>query len=409
MKGKKRILLVTQYFYPENFKSNDIAFELTKKGYSVSVLTGIPNYPSGKFFKGYGLFRKRIETIQGVKVYRALLFPRLNGSGLFLALNYLSWAFFASIWAFFLALTKSYDLIIVHEPSPITQGIPAVLLKKIKKIPLYFWVLDLWPESLVSAGGVKNRKVINFFTRITKLIYRNSDKILISSKGFKKSILEKGDFKDKIIYFPNWAEDIFTSKSSKKNIKEVPKLPEGFKVIFAGNIGEAQDFESIMQAALLLRDNHDIKFIFIGDGRKKEWVDEFIEKESMKNTCFTLGRYPLEMMPNFFSMADAMLVTLKDELIFNLTLPAKIQAYMASAKPILTMLNGEGAAIVEESGCGLVANAGDYKALAKNIQKMTTYSKEELDQQGTAGLKFFMSNFTKDKCIHHLINLIEEA
>lgn len=408
MKGKKRILLVTQYFYPENFKSNDIAFELTKKGYSVSVLTGIPNYPSGKFFKGYGLFRKRIETIQGVKVYRALLFPRLNGSGLFLALNYLSWAFFASIWAIVLALFNHYDSIIVHETSPITQGIPAVFVKKIRKIPIYFWVLDLWPESLVSAGGVKNKTVIKVFTKLTAFLYRESHKILISSKGFKKSILEKGDLKDRIVYFPNWAEDVFTAETFSKKDK-IPDLPKGFRVMFAGNIGEAQDFESIMEAALLLKKREEVKFLFVGDGRKKKWLDSFIEENSLEKTCITYGRYPLTTMPLFFKEADVMLVTLKDELIFNLTVPAKIQAYMASGKPILTMLNGEGSGLIKESGCGLTAKAGDYRRLAYNIESLLRKDEVELERFGSKGATFFENNFSKEKCINNLIDLLQHA
>lgn len=248
MKSKKHILLVTQYFAPENFKSTDLALGLTERGYSVSVLTGIPNYPHGKFYKGYGLFSRRFEVIDGVRIYRSFLIPRGSGSGLMLALNYFSWAFFASLWAIVLALRFKYDAVMVHEPSPITQGIPAIIVKKIRRIPLLFWVLDLWPESLTSAGGVNNKYVIGFFTRLTKYIYKQSDKILISSKGFKASINSKGHFANKIIYFPNWAEDVFDNKLNSNIV--LPELPSGFILMFAGNIGEAQDFRSIMGTAI---------------------------------------------------------------------------------------------------------------------------------------------------------------
>ncbi len=178
-------------------------------GYDVTVLTGIPNYPSGSFFKGYGLFRKRSEVINGVKVKRTLLIPRGKGGGLRLALNYFSWAFFASVRTFFLSLCYRYDAVIVHQTSPVTQGIPAVIVRKMQRIPLYFWVLDLWPESLVSAGGVTNGYVLSFFEKMVRWLYNNSDKILISSRGFEQSILEKGEYRNKLIYFPNWAEDVF--------------------------------------------------------------------------------------------------------------------------------------------------------------------------------------------------------
>ena len=193
-----RILLVTQYFHPENFKSNDIAFELARRGYDVTVLTGLPNYPKGRIYDGYGIFRKRKEVIDGVKIYRTLVIPRGNGGGARLALNYLSWAFIASVWAFFMAVFHRYDAVIVHETSPVTQGFPALVVKWLQRIPMYFWVLDLWPESLQAAGNIHNRHILGFFTWVTRMMYRNSDKILMSSNGFRKSILDKGDFGEKL-------------------------------------------------------------------------------------------------------------------------------------------------------------------------------------------------------------------
>lgn len=290
------------------------------------------------FTKGTGHLKSSSEIVNGVKVKRACLFPRGDGGGLRLALNYFSWAFFASCKGFMMALFHKYDVILGHEPSPITQGIPAIIVKKILRIPFYFWVLDLWPESLVSAGGVKNKFVLNFFTRITKFVYSNSDRILISSRGFRNSILEKGDYAAKLVYFPNWAESVFIKNSG----GQIPDLPDGFKVMFAGNVGEAQDFEHIMQAALKLKEFKDIHFVIVGDGRKRVWVEEFVENNQLHDTVHLLGRFPLETMPAFFKQADVMLVTLKDELIFNVTVPAKLQAYMAAGKPILAMLNGEG-------------------------------------------------------------------
>jgi glycosyltransferase involved in cell wall biosynthesis len=399
-----KVLLVTQYFYPENFKSNDIAFELTKRGYEVTVLTGIPNYPQGSFYQGYGFFRKRLQLIDGVKVRRAFLFPRGKGGGIRLALNYFSWAFFASIFAFFLSLFYKYDAVIVHEPSPITQGIPAILVKKIQRIPLYFWVLDLWPESLISAGGVTNKRVIRLFTNIAKWIYNNSDKILISSKGFRESILEKGDYNDKIVYFPNWGENIFYCSESSF---QIPLLPKGFLVMFAGNIGEAQDFESIMRAALQLKEEN-IKFILIGDGRKKQWVESFIKEHDLYQTVYCLGCFPIDAMPSFFAQANLMLLSLKNELIFNLTVPAKLQAYMAAGKPVIAMLNGEGRNIIEESGCGLSVAAGDFNALAESLMKLKDMSLDEMKKLGENGNRYFMQYFNLDKCMDNLYAILEE-
>ena len=397
-----RILLVTQYFYPEQFKSNDLAFELQKKGHQVTVLTGLPNYPQGKIFKGYGIFKKRRETLDGVDVIRTLVVPRGNGSGLKLAVNYLSWALFATIRALILSFQKRFDAIIVHETSPITQGYPALLVRKIQKIPIYFWVLDLWPESLQSAGDVNNRFVLDLFTRETKRMYDNSHKILVSSKGFIKSILQKGDYSDKLVYFPNWAEDIFEAAE----IRQIPQIRGGFKVMFAGNIGEAQDFEHVMQAALLLKSEKNIQFIFVGDGRRKEWVDAFVEKHGLSDTVSALGRFPIDMMPSFFKQADVMLLSLKNDYIFSLTAPAKLQAYMAAGKPVVAMIDGEARNLIAESNCGVSCPAQDFKSLAEKILELSKMEMSELIALGSNGKKYYRKYFTKEKCIDNLCQLL---
>lgn len=397
-----KVLFITQYFYPEVFRGNDIAFDLVKRGVEVTVVTAIPNYPGGSFFKGYGLFRKRKETIQGVKVIRIPVFPRGKGGKVQLLLNYFSFAFFASAYTIYLAFTKKFTCCFIQQLSPVTLALPAVVYKKIRKIPIYTWVLDLWPESLTSAGGVTNKYVLAFFDQIVKSIYRNSDRILISSQRFSESIKLKGNFEDRLIYFPNWAEEIFTQYSN----FTIPELPIGFKVVFAGNIGESQDFESIIKAAVELKEMKDIKFIIIGDGRKKQWVDDCIKKEQLEETVFTLGRYSLESMPAFFVRADAMLLTLKDELVFNQTVPAKLQAYMAAGKPVIAMLNGEGTDIINKANCGYTTNAGDYKNLAGIIQKMKDLRVEEREYLGENGKKYCELNFSKKTCLNNLYNII---
>lgn len=398
-----RVLLVTQYFYPENFKSNDVAFELATRGHDVTVLTGLPNYPGGKIFDGYGMFRRRVETVNGVKVLRTLVVPRGNGGGMRLALNYLSWAFIASIWAFFLALFRKYDAVIVHETSPVTQGFPALVVKAMQRIPMYFWVLDLWPESLQAAGNVNNRYVLGLFSKITALMYRNSSRILMSSKGFRESILDKGDFEDRLVYFPNWAEDVFSTDET----KPLPELPDGFKIMFAGNIGEAQDFENVMNAALLLKGTG-VRMVIVGDGRKKQWVDRFVEENMLQDVVYMMGRYPLEYMPSFFNKADALFLSLKDEYIFSLTTPAKLQAYMASGKPVVAMINGEARNLIEEAGCGLSCPSGDHAAFAECVMTLKNMAQPQRNVMGDNGLQYFNRYFNKDRCIDALCRLMEE-
>lgn len=399
-----KVLLITQYFYPENFKSNDIALELTKRGHEVTVLTGLPNYPEGKIYKTYGFFKRTRENYKGINVIRTWLLPRGKGGGIRLLLNYFSWAFFASIRALFLSFQKKFDVILVHEPSPITQGFPAIVVKKIQKIPLHFWVLDLWPESLTSAGGIHNKHILSLFTNMVKYIYNNSDKILISSKGFAASILAKGNYNDKLIYFPNWAEDSILAGNLDYPI---PSLPKGLKIIFAGNIGVAQDVESIINAALILKEKIDIHFVFIGDGRSKEILQNFVLENDLNQTVHFLGRFPIDAMKTFFNQADLLLVSLKDELIFNLTVPAKVQAYLCTQKPILGMLNGEGALIINDANCGLSVNAGDYKGLAEKILVFDEMSIEERNLLGKNGFKYFEENFTMSKCIDNLESILK--
>ena len=400
-----KVMLVSQYFYPEQFKCNDVAFELVKRGYEVTVATGIPNYPDGKFFNGYGIFKRRKEKINGVNVVRIPLVPRGKGRGIEIAINGFSWALIASVWAFFHALRNKYDYVLVHESSPVTQAFPATVIKRMQRIPFYFWVLDLWPESLTSAGGVTNKYVLSFFTSMVRFLYKQSDKILISSKGFKHSICAKGNFADKMVYFPNWAEDVIGTDLSPY---EIPQLPDGFKVMFAGNIGEAQDFEHILAAAHKLKDNKEIKWIILGSGRKKEWVINYIKENGLQDTVYLMGSYPVDAMPAFFSKADVMLVSLKDELIFNLTVPAKLQAYMAAGKPVVAMLNGDAAQLVDEAKCGLASLAGNSNGLAHNILQLKDMNKDELALLGMNGRNFYKKYFDKTRCMDHLCELLSK-
>jgi len=401
-----KILLVTQYFYPENFKGNDIAFEMQKKGHEVTVLTGIPNYPKGEFFNGYGYFKRRRETVNGVKVIRTFLIPRGNSTAIPLMVNYFTWFIFASFYAVYLALSKKFDKIIVQQLSPVMMGLPAVVVKKIQKIPVYFWVLDLWPESLESAGGIKNKKILGFFESMVKFLYRNSDKILISSKGFKQSILKKGNFEDKIIYFPNWAEK--SINESKQNVEiNLPKFPSGFNILFAGNVGVAQDLVNAIKAMeIVLKQNKKINFLILGDGRDRKRLEKLVLEKNIEKNIHFFGKYPIETMSYFFSKADCMFVSLKNEPIFSLSLPAKVQAYMSVGKPIISMMNGEGYNIINEADCGFAVHAEDNEGLANKILEIEKLSVLDRERLGNNGKTFYQENFVLENCISNLEKII---
>lgn len=400
-----RILLVSQYFYPENFKGNDIAFELAKRGYQVDVLTGIPNYPGGKYLQGYGVFKKRIETINGVRVYRAFQFPRGESNKLLMVLNYLSYPFFASLYVLFFFLWRKYDAIIVQQLSPIFQAFPAILMKKIKRIPVYMWVLDIWPDALRSAAGVKNEKIIDIVDRFVQHIYKNCDKLLISSKRFESLINSKRDYSDKTIYFPNWSDDILKMDDS----YEIPHLLGGFKIMIAGNLGKSQNLEAVTEVMLGLKDVPEVNWVFVGGGSRKEWLEEFIKENGLEDRAVCLGQYPFKAMPAFYKQADAMLVTLRAGFPhLEAVVPARLQSYMSAGKPVLAMIGCGGADIIQEADCGYSVPAGDSKSLAFVIKNSVLTDQEGFKKKGENGRKYFERNYQLDMCINNLCNILEK-
>jgi glycosyltransferase involved in cell wall biosynthesis len=399
-----KILFVSQYFYPETFKGNEIVFDLVKRGHEVTVLTAKPNYPGGKFHEGYSFFGRREEIIGGAKIVRTLIYPRKNSSGIHLILNYLSFVFF-SYFTFLFRVRDKFDVIFVQQLSPVTMALPGLWAKKKHNTPLLLWVLDLWPESILAASSFKNKRIIGLLDRLVRNIYNKSDLVLISSKYFKDSIFEKLEDKAKeIVYFPNWAEDVYTNEIDSSIA--IPVLPQGFNIMFAGNVGESQDFETILKAAQLTVGKK-INWIIVGDGRKTDWIKNEIKNNQVKNV-FLLGRFDLVMMPSFFQKADVMLVSLKDEPVFALTVPAKIQAYMASGKIILGALNGEGNKLINESGSGFAVAAGDFNALsykAIELCQMETQKKNDMEHNSKV---YYDNNFSKAMLFDKLDLILRE-
>ena len=387
---KMRILIVSQYFWPENFRINDICLGLKDRGHSVTVLTGIPNYPKGDIYDGY-INKNLTEDWNGIKIYRSKLVTRGKGGGIRLFLNYISFAIFASFRSFW--IKEKFDRILVFEPSPITVGIPAIVLKYLKKASISFWVQDLWPASLNAAGGVSNKFVLSFFNMLTKFIYHESKYILIQSLAFKEYILKQGVNENKIRYVPNSTEEFYFPKKSDKYQDFMPK---GFKILFAGNLGEAQSLLTLVEAAKkLVANGLFINWILIGEGRNKVILEKKVAEYDLENYVHFLGKFPASEMADFFSCADALYVSLKDDYIFSLTIPSKVQSYLACGKPIIASLNGEGARIVEESGAGFSSIADDPNELVEIVTKMYNLKKEERDLMGLRGLEYFEREFKR--------------
>jgi len=397
-----RILVVSQYFYPESFKSNDIAFELQRRGYEVDVLTSIPNYPQGEYYPDYGVFRRRREKINGVNVYRAFQFPRGHKSGVRLILNYASYACCASVVALWLAVVKKkYDAIIVHATSPIFQALPAMLLKKLRGIPVYTWVLDIWPDAIRSAGHIRNTRIIGLVNRFVQWVYRNSCKVLISSKDFRALVNRDYDYGDKVVYFPNWCEDV----SCMPKVGTLP-LPDGFLVMMAGNLGTAQDIRNVMQAVLLTRHISEIKWCFVGDGSERPYIERFMKQHGLQDTVVLTGKVPFEQIPSLYARANVMLLTLRAAFPhLEAVVPARLQSYMAAGRPVAGMVSGGSADMIAESGCGRCVPAGDYKALAACVLDFYKNPAESV-RMGQNAYQYYIHNFTKEHCISNLEQII---
>lgn len=417
-----KILFVCQYFYPEVFRGNDIAFHWAEEGHEVHVVCGVPNYPKGKFFEGFGLFKRRYEEIVQdvsgnrkfngrVRVTRLPIIPRGNNK-IMLMLNYFSYLVVAWVWMLFHALFHKYDRVFVQQLSPVMMSAPGVLYKRLRKTPLYTWVLDLWPESLTAAGGISNKWVLRFFRHYVESEYRHSDKILISSRSFEKSVLEYGDYKEKIVYFPQWADGSDNGELSVEGLESVKKversgaLNNGFKLMFAGAVGEAHGFECTMEAACMTKEYKEIKWVIMGDGRKLDWVRSFVGENGLEDTVLTLGRFPAETMPWFFSQADVMLVTLSDDPLFRLYAPAKISSYMAAGKPIVAVLNGEGADVIRDADCGWTLAAGDAEGFARLAVELSHMNRSVLEEKGQNALKYYNAHYVKEDCLRRLDGLM---
>jgi colanic acid biosynthesis glycosyl transferase WcaI len=377
-----RLLVVSQYFWPEAFRVNEVVSELQARGHEVTVLTGRPNYPSGQVFDDYARNPGAFAEYHGAEVVRLPLRPRGKGS-LRLLLNYWSFVFWGCLLGPWLLRGRRFDAIFCFETSPITSALPAVLLRRLKRAPLLLWVLDLWPDTLAAVGMVRSERGLSMVGALVRFIYKRCDLILAQSRSFFPAIERWSQAPAKTRYFPQWAEAIFDDDTGA--VAPAPELAAhagAFKVMFAGNIGDAQDFPALLAGAEATRAQPDIHWLIVGDGRQADWVRSEIVRRGLQSTVFMLGRHPIERMPEFFNAADALLVSLKAEPIFAMTIPGKVAAYLAAGKPLLGMLDGEGAQVIVESGAGLVAPAGHGARLAELAQQLRAMP---LDQRAAMG------------------------
>ncbi|MEK3993958.1 glycosyltransferase family 4 protein [Psychrobacillus sp. FSL K6-2365] len=387
-----KILIVCQYFYPERFRVNDISFELVKQGHDVTVLTGLPNYPDGVVKKEYKAIR--YEDINGVKVYRSWLIGR-GKSNKTLFLNYISFAISSSLRV--LKLNGEYDKIIVYQLSPVSMAIPGIIAKKKFKKSLIIYAHDLWPESIVS-GGIQTKGIVyKIVKRISKAIYNQADEIWLSSKMFENYFNDYLKIDKPMKHLPVYAEDLFGTIPPRENDGNT-------NLLFAGNIGEMQSVETILFAANELKHRNDIFFHIVGDGSSKTKCENIKRNLELNNVVF-FGSHPIERMPYYYAMADAFLITLKNNKSISYTLPNKVQSYMAAGKPILGSINGETAQVIADANCGFTVNAEDYKKLANVIEKFTNINNK--DELNLNSKKYYDENYSKEKYFWNLSQILK--
>lgn len=394
-----KVLIFSQYFWPENFRINEVANSLSERGVNVEVLTGKPNYPQGNLYDEYSAWGFNQDTYRGIRINRVPVIPR-GRSVWQLALNYLSFVLSGLIFAPFILRKKKFDVIFVYAPSPIIQAIPALFLGKIKGCPVVLSVQDLWPESLLATGYVRSRIIIVMVKWIVRFIYRYVDLLLVQSQAFERPVKAYASGTP-VVYYPNSVDSIFAAPATIE-LPSINGMDGGFSVLFAGNIGSAQAVGVILDAATLLRSHPDINFVVMGEGSSREWMLKEARQRALTNLHLP-GMFPAEFMPGLMQSASVLLVTLADQPIFAATVPNKIQAYLAAGRPIIACLNGEGARLVVEAEAGFATPAEDPKSLAEAVLLLYGLSTSERRKMGENARGYYHKHFNHDRLIDRLI------
>ena len=400
-----KILILSQYFWPETFLINGVVQSLREIGCDVSILTGQPNYPAGVIPPGYSSTALCTQMHKGLTIHRVPLIPRRSGSASQLIVNYLSFVASAAMFGPWLLRGKHFDVILVYAPSPILQAIPAVWLAWLKGARLVTWVQDLWPQSLEATGFVRNPRVLAMVAALVRWVYRRNDLLLVQSQAFIPPVKVMAD-KTPVLYHPNPGELAF----SQAQPIEMPALllEPGFNVVFAGNLGTVQALGTVLDAAELLLPHPDVRLVLVGSGSRSEWLQQELLGRQLHNVQLA-GRFAPEAMPGVLSQASALLVSLVRSPIMSQTVPSKVQAYLAAGKPIIASLDGEGARVIEESGAGVSCPAEDAAALAQAVLRLRAMPSDELQRMGEAGLVYYKQNFDPAVLATRLAHLFSEV
>lgn len=392
---KKHILVVSQYFFPEQFRINDICQEWVKRGYKVTVVTGIPNYPMGHIFEGYGLTKKRHEIWNDIEIYRIPLIPR-GSSSFGMIMNYVSFMVSGMFAGHFKNIQA--DLVFSFEVSPMTQVLTGISFAKRLGIPHYLYVQDLWPENVETVTGIQNSMIINPINKMVDYIYKNSDEIFTTSPSFVDSICNRKISVDrnKVHFWPQYAED-FYQPCVKKAVREI-RNDDSFKIIFTGNIGTAQGLDILPKTIELLKDEN-IKVVMVGDGRYLEKFNQEVRDHEVADKFIMVGRQPAERIPELLSACDVAFLSFQDKPLWEKTIPAKLQSYMACGMPIIAAAKGETERIIAEANCGMCCAIGNSEELSKTIRKMMI---SNLKSMSIKSREYFEEHFDKQMLMNQM-------
>ncbi|AHB08133.1 hypothetical protein U875_24530 [Pandoraea pnomenusa 3kgm] len=404
-----RVLVVSQHFHPEGFPINHICELLAGQVESVTVLTGQPNYPEGRVFKGYrawGFGRERLG--ENVDVVRVPVVPRGPGGPLRLVANYLSFIGAAAIFGPLRLWGKPADVIFVYAPSPLLQALPAILLKWIKKAPMVLWVQDLWPESLSATGFVKQPTLLRMVEYVVRYIYRHTDVILVQSDEFVGSVANYAPGKDIRVHYNSVSPQMIPTIGATEPSPVEALSPDRFNVVFAGNFGKAQALDTILDAAALLKARDDIRFVLIGSGSESAHVAARVAAEKLDNVVLT-GRFAPDRMAGVFAHASALLASLRRDPIMSLTVPSKVPVYLATGKPVIAAMDGAGARVISDAQAGIACPAEDPQALAQAVLTLAQSSVAQRQVMGEQGKRYYADRFEANRLVRDLVSHLHSA
>lgn len=394
-----KILVVSQYFYPENFRVNTLCRELVQRGHDVTVMTGYPQYPGGVIYDGYGFDVPYETQWHGVNIQRVKAYPR-GKNPIGLLRNCISYVTAGNAWV--KQCEEKYDAVFVFEVSPVTVGLPAVAYKKKFGTPIFFNLQDLWPENVHEVLGIRFPPLTFVINKIVDKIYRGSDKILCTSNGFVENLKNRGVSEEKLVFWPQFCMEPKLACAVKPEIYS----EDTFNIVFTGNIGDAQGLDLMIEAARALK-GKGIRWYLVGDGRARERLQKLADEYGVTDDVVFVGRVSEEEANAYAHFADCAYLSFKNNTLFNMTLPAKLQTYLACGVPILAAAGGESAAVIREAGCG-VAVAPELQALIAGVEQMRDFSQEERTAMSNAAREYYQNHFTMDRLVDQLIDMMQE-